>query len=389
MDQATKLGRAPSLRTSEKVILHLLRLHASLSKAELARRSQMSAQGVSIIVERLYDLGLVHKGQKKRGRVGQPSTPIMLNPKGALSVGIVISCAEVSIRVCDFQGTVLREARFPCAKMDRLALNRQVLGAVCALRDAIDPAIWKRCVGIGLSAREGVLEEFLPDPTKEENDSLAERLGEQVGVPVYCINDIRAACIAELTLNPDLERGSMLYMGLNRAFGAGLILEGRLPGSERRLSSNLHYLPIPGRDSVCVGDLASVQSLVDAVESKGFDFDEQAMRGFAETRAPFTAWREEALVALVEAIRAASATLPIDRVLIAGLFSEETLATLTADLGEAIDAGAGDGRLRPDLRFRQVTAAFRAQGAALVPFFKAFGMGETVTTARADDRDVA
>ena len=58
---------------NERVVLHAIRLHGSLPKADLARLTQLSTQTVSLIIDRLHADGLVVKQAAVRGRVGQPS----------------------------------------------------------------------------------------------------------------------------------------------------------------------------------------------------------------------------------------------------------------------------------------------------------------------------
>ena len=76
---------------NERVVLQAIRLHGALPKADLARITHLSAQAVSLIIDRLLAEDLVRKQAPVRGgRVGQPSVPIALNPDGAFSVGDLV-----------------------------------------------------------------------------------------------------------------------------------------------------------------------------------------------------------------------------------------------------------------------------------------------------------
>jgi carbamoyl-phosphate synthase small subunit len=73
----------PSLRSAnERVVLQAVRLHGAPPAAEIARLSTLTAQTVSLITKRLLDDGLLLKGEPQRGKVGQPSVPLALNPDG-------------------------------------------------------------------------------------------------------------------------------------------------------------------------------------------------------------------------------------------------------------------------------------------------------------------
>ncbi|MCH9674251.1 MAG: winged helix-turn-helix domain-containing protein, partial [Gammaproteobacteria bacterium] len=81
----------PGIRAhNERLVLSLIRRHGSLSKADIARRSGLSAQTVSVIIRSLEKEHLLIRGAPVRGKVGQPSIPMALNPDGVFSVGIKI-----------------------------------------------------------------------------------------------------------------------------------------------------------------------------------------------------------------------------------------------------------------------------------------------------------
>jgi len=388
-----KPGRAPVLRASEKALLHLLRLRGASSKAELARLSNMSAQGVSIIVERLLDLELVRKGEKKRGRVGQPSTPILLNPEGAVSVGVFVEQQQAQIVVADFEGEIRVERTVDYKSAYDHSTPQRIFDAALDLPDAVGSALWKRRVGIGVAANESLLEFFCHGASNKVSGkaepSLASRLETQFDVPAYCLNDIRAACIAELAIGSRHTNKSTLYFNLGEALGTGIILEGRLIGPEDQLSSALHSLPMPEREDALVGDYACLALLRRGVEGKGLDFDAQLGVDFADVRDVFEAWQADAVKALAVAIRAASATIAVDRALVASRLRKEALAAFIKELRYVMESGV-DSRIRlPDVSTETVSPRPRARGTAMMPFFKLFGAPEAGLIAAPENRDVA
>ena len=73
---------------NERVVLQAIRLQGSCPKAEIARLTHLTAQTVQIIIARLEADELVRKLAPVRGKVGQPSVPMALNPDGAFSIGV-------------------------------------------------------------------------------------------------------------------------------------------------------------------------------------------------------------------------------------------------------------------------------------------------------------
>ena len=68
---------------NERLVLSLIRQHHSLPQANLARLTGLSPPTVSEIVRRLEADGLLRKEAPQRGRIGQPSVPLSLNPDAA------------------------------------------------------------------------------------------------------------------------------------------------------------------------------------------------------------------------------------------------------------------------------------------------------------------
>src|SRR6218665_2753203 len=71
---------------SERLVLQAVRTHGSLAKTEIARVTGLTAQAIGLIAARLDDEQLLRREAPVRGRVGQPSVPIGLNPDGAFAV---------------------------------------------------------------------------------------------------------------------------------------------------------------------------------------------------------------------------------------------------------------------------------------------------------------
>ena len=67
---------------NERLVLSLI-LTEPLPRAEIARRTGLSAQTISLITRSLSAEGLISTGEPIRGKIGQPSVPLQLNADGA------------------------------------------------------------------------------------------------------------------------------------------------------------------------------------------------------------------------------------------------------------------------------------------------------------------
>jgi hypothetical protein len=112
-DRASGLN-APTVRSyNERLVLSLLLQNMGISRLEIGERTGLSAQTVSVIVRSLEQEGLVSKGEAQRGRVGPPTIPLSLNPKGAFSVGVSFGESAATVALIDFVGQVQYHAVHP------------------------------------------------------------------------------------------------------------------------------------------------------------------------------------------------------------------------------------------------------------------------------------
>src|ERR1051325_7984611 len=73
---------------NRRVMIEALRLNGALSRAALARATQLTKQAVSNIIEDLEQDGLVVALDAVRKGRGQPFTPSRLVPAGAVAGGV-------------------------------------------------------------------------------------------------------------------------------------------------------------------------------------------------------------------------------------------------------------------------------------------------------------
>src|SRR5476649_2659638 len=96
---------------NERLVLSLVRRYRQLSKIEVARLTGLSVQTASAIMNRLQLDGLLRREAPQRGRVGQPTVPLSLDPEGAFSFGLKIGRRSCELVLVDFIGQVRKRAQ--------------------------------------------------------------------------------------------------------------------------------------------------------------------------------------------------------------------------------------------------------------------------------------
>ena len=96
---------------NERLFLDLIRNNGPMSKAELTRATDLSAQSATVIVNRLVEDGLLQPGKAVKGKVGQPSVPYSLDPAGAVSIGIKVGRRSLEVASMSFDYSIIERVR--------------------------------------------------------------------------------------------------------------------------------------------------------------------------------------------------------------------------------------------------------------------------------------
>jgi predicted NBD/HSP70 family sugar kinase len=235
---------------NERLLLSLARRHTSLPKAELARLTGLSAQTVSVIVNRLEADGLLVRQELQRGKVGQPSVPYALNPDAAYSVGLKIGRRSSDLVLVDFLGRVRKRIhsthRYPLPA----ELMRFLREGFAPLTADLDAAAQARICGLGIASPFELWnwESEVGAPGKAMQawrgfDTTAE-IAAISPWPVLLCNDGTAACAAECFFGSHEALRDFLYVFIGSFIGGGVVLGGNVVQGRSGNAGAIGSLPI-------------------------------------------------------------------------------------------------------------------------------------------------
>ncbi|HEX2525739.1 MAG TPA: ROK family transcriptional regulator [Geminicoccus sp.] len=236
---------------NERTILSLIRQRRSLPKAEIARLTGLSAQTVSVIINQLEAEGLLRRQSPQRGRVGQPSVPISLDPEGAFSFGMKLGRRSSDLILMDFCGTIrasLRET-YPYPTPSRLQsfLDRGCRSLL--MRLTAGQARRVRGLGVGAPFDLWSWEPEVGAPADVAASwrgfDIAAEIQRQSPWPVQFCNDASAACAAELAFGENAQLQDFLYIFIGSFLGGGIVLNGSLYTGRSGNAGALGSLPVP------------------------------------------------------------------------------------------------------------------------------------------------
>jgi predicted NBD/HSP70 family sugar kinase len=371
---------------NERVVLQAIRQAGALPSAEIARATHLTAQTISLITKRLLDDGLLKKGAPQRGKVGQPSVPLSLNPDGAFAVGIKVGRRSMDVLLIDFTGQVRErsslEYRFP----DPDELLAEIGRRLAALKRKLGSQRRELVQGVGIAAplAIGGWQQLLGfDPALASKWSRIELRAEVQRLspwPVSLMKDTAAACVAELIAGRGRSVKSFLYVFVDTFIGGGLVLDSQLRAGATGNAGALGSLPLwlaRGDNEGPPAQLLSVASLLNLEQAWGAaGLDTQAdARGQAleaPWREPTRQWLERAGAAVAQAINIAACLLDLEGVILDGSMSRDLLDALLQSTDQALPRYSWEGVARPVLLPGTIGSDARALGAALLPLYANF-----------------
>jgi predicted NBD/HSP70 family sugar kinase len=378
---------------NERVVLQAIRLHGALPGAEIARLTRLTAQTVSLISKRLLDDGLLLKGEPVRGKVGQPSVPLSLNPDGAYAIGIKVGRRSLDVLLVDFTGRARHRWQLDYEFADPDVLLPEIAQRLKDVRRKLGPAAHERVQGVGIAAplALGGWQQLLGFPQavaeKWARVDLARDVGRLTALPVELVKDTAAACVAELVAGRGRSVKSFLYIFVDTFIGGGLVLDSQLRGGLSGNAGAIGSLPLwlargeaPGSAAGSAeppAQLLSVASLLGLERlygSAGLDpaaaSDERALD--APWRPHTDAWLAEASSAIALTVNNAACLLDVEGVILDGSFSRDLLTALMGATLGAMGRYNWEGVSQPLLMAGTIGTDARALGGALLPLYAQF-----------------
>lgn len=362
---------------NERLILSVLRRTGGLAKADLARVTGLSAQTVARLIQSLETDGLILRGEPQKGRIGQPSVPLSLNPRGAVFLGVKVGRRSVEVIAIDFLGEILgRRTRFhDYPDFDRV--RGFILTAAADLIAGLPLPLQGRVGGLGIAmpfflwnwaSQIGVAPELMENWKTRD---LEQEIAEVLDVPVFVQNDATAACSAALVFGNSEVPANTLSIYLAFFVGAGLVINRALYSGSDGNAAGFAPMQVQDREGKATRliDIASLSVLEKRLLAAGCETRDMWLQAdrwdFPEDIV--TDWIDYCGHGLAQAIHATQTILALDAVLIEGWLPRDRLDQVSARVVHHLAQLDLAGVRLPHIAAGQVGKDARALGAASLP----------------------
>ena len=384
-------------RYNERAVLTALRKMETASKSDLARASNLTPQAITRIVDYLEDTGLVSKGGRRLGKLGQPSTMYVINPGGAYSIGVKVGRQDLELLLMDFGGSILDKLWHKFEYPEPGFLLEKIREGVKRLAGALRPADAKKLMGVGVAMPwfmgAWTKEPFMKKETAEQWNEInfAGELAKAVDWPLFIENDCSAAAVAELQFGIGSHISNFLYVFIGTFIGGGLVLHGNLETGVHGNACSLGSMPVPrstldtapahGGQYEMLLDRASLFCLVRHLNGHGITIgDINELDSVMDRARPLIQeWLEDCADALVYVFMSAIGIMDFESIVIDGHLPRFLLNELVDIISRRIQLNAPQsGAFVPEILPGGIGADAIAVGGAILPFYSNFGADKTV-----------
>ncbi|TDT97988.1 putative NBD/HSP70 family sugar kinase [Streptomyces sp. 846.5] len=223
--------------------------HGPLTRAEIARRTRLSAAAVTKAVRPLMELGYVVEDPNEgaRSALGRPANPVRVDGGRAFFIGIKVTGDEIIAVLADLCCRVRVARHLALANREPEAVLPSITALVQELLTEADGfGAPVRGLGVAVSGdvdrADGVVRY---SPFLEWRDlPLAEILGTATGLPVTVDNDVRALTVAEQWFGAGVGLSSFALVTVGAGVGCGLVVHGRVVSGAHGVAGEIGHLSI-------------------------------------------------------------------------------------------------------------------------------------------------
>lgn len=225
--QAARLNTIRDI--NRQIVLNYVREREPISRAEIARETELQRSTISAIVEGLKTEGLVEESGEGESTGGRRPTMLRLRTAGPMALGVAITPTRTTIATSDLAGRVIDQKEFLTNRDSRETLS-QIIDLVRHFTARYQGAI--EAVGISLP---GLVDpgtgSALYVPYFQWRDlPVTETVSSAVGLPVIIDNDANSVALAELWFGrPEVsDARDFILVLVAEGVGTGIIFDGQI-----------------------------------------------------------------------------------------------------------------------------------------------------------------
>jgi glucokinase-like ROK family protein len=227
------IGNAHYINKMNKIkIINLIRNNEGISRADISKKTGLSAPTVSRIVENLINEDLVHEIGEGESHGGRRPTLLKFLDHNNFIVGIDLGTTNIYGVLSDFNAKIIAEVRKPTyVEQGFKSIMERTSDIIDELRNH-HAAKGAKIYGIGMAVaglinREKNIVEFSPDFHWHEVDVVGTLSLKHNDIPIIFDNVTRVMALGEVCYGLGKEFKNLIFVNVGYGIGAGIIINGK------------------------------------------------------------------------------------------------------------------------------------------------------------------
>jgi predicted NBD/HSP70 family sugar kinase len=238
-----------SLRTMNKtLVLNVVRQHGPISRAQLARKMNITRATISGIVSDLLEDGVIYEGAAEESSIGRKGILLHYNDDLGYGIAIDLGGTKISIALFNVNAEISERKVIPTYQVSTSEEFIELL--MQSIREFISEnnrgLSSLQVIGIGtpgiVDTKRGIVIEGSPNLPQWENLNLSKRIEQGFGVPVVLENDVRASLVGEIWKGQCQNLESAVLITLSTGIGSALLMDGNIIRGVHNAAGEIGYM---------------------------------------------------------------------------------------------------------------------------------------------------
>jgi predicted NBD/HSP70 family sugar kinase len=372
-----------------RIVHEVIRLYGPVSRAAIARRTELTVQTVSNLVKELIAYDLIYEAERRTAGRGAPSMALALNPDGAFSIGLDLDLDHLTGVLVDLSGSVRQrihtEVDSP-SPTEALDLMVQKVGELLEREGLPRDQVWG--VGIGIPgpmrhSQDG--KGYVANPKAFpgwHNIPLSTWLQERLQIPVFLENNATAAAIGERWYGAAQQIKTFFYVYMGSGLGGGIVMNGEPYEGFTGNAGEIGYFPRRGMaegngggDIPHVGIHFKLSRLYEMLRSTGTEVHRPEDLGelLADRNPCLLGWLDTAADHLADMVLAVEYVFDPEAIFFGGRLPDSLLEYLMTGVGNHVSARRiGEKVVAPRHLLATAGSDAAALGVATLPIYTFF-----------------
>ncbi|EBF8126945.1 ROK family protein [Salmonella enterica subsp. enterica] len=356
------------LRGSQRLLLELIRRHAPVTRAELARLSGLTAGAITQQCRELMFSGLVVEGERNTGQRGQPSLPLRLNPGGGCAIGLSFSPGFIDMTVVDLSGRQL-------LSLSEAHQENQPLAATLAqIKTLVELTLKKRqlqharILGIGYAVpgflkADGRKRHSVPWLESWREVDLQQAFADNLPWPTWVENNANASAVGELYSGEWNAYSDLTFIDLGYGIGAGII------SGHKMLRGGFCNAGEVGMAFPSGMPRPSYKDLLATLEREGFS-ETQLPELIAGQHPLLESWFERCRGQVEQTVFGCVQWVDPQIIVLGGAMPKPIISRLVQELNQRLETRLDPNRPKVKLAASSMGAQSASRGAAMIPLYQ-------------------